>query len=385
CTSSMIQPSSRSCSTAKAVTSCNRALGITTAPSWSATMTSSGNTATPPQPMGCCQSAKVRAATDGGAAAPLAQTGSPVERTPARSRTAPSLTRAATPRLAMRAQRISPQNPASLMPLASTTAIHPAGICSMAARVDRGELHDSGVARSSRAGTNRTVKARPTMRCAPAVSGMAPRIHTLRRPFLSSTVVKVAVVTPASAWNADASWDEVMCGLLSARRTEATQVAKSYTTAPAVPLPAPGHTALFDLHIFYNICAVHTRRPTMTALRHIKPSPDAVLAKAVLRAADQLGLRQADLAAVLGVHRTAISRLKQNPSLDPASKQGELAVLLLRLARALYTLAGGDPDWIRHFMHTPNRVTGGIPARQIESIQGLMTVLQFTDAIRGKT
>lgn len=123
----------------------------------------------------------------------------------------------------------------------------------------------------------------------------------------------------------------------------------------------------------------------MTALRHIKPLPDAVLAKAVLRAADQLGLRQADLAAVLGVHRTAISRLKQNPSLDPASKQGELAVLLLRLARALYTLAGGDPDWIRHFMHTPNRVTGGIPARQIESIQGLMTVLQFTDAIRGKT
>ncbi|OZI27206.1 MbcA/ParS/Xre antitoxin family protein [Bordetella genomosp. 7] len=123
----------------------------------------------------------------------------------------------------------------------------------------------------------------------------------------------------------------------------------------------------------------------MTALRHIKPTPDAVLAKAVLRAADQLGLRQADLAAVLGVHRTAISRLKQNPSLDPASKQGELAVLLLRLARALYTLAGGDPDWIRHFMHTPNRVTGGIPARQIESIQGLMTVLQFTDAIRGKT
>jgi len=123
----------------------------------------------------------------------------------------------------------------------------------------------------------------------------------------------------------------------------------------------------------------------MTALRHIKPSPDAVLAKAVLRAADQLGLRQADLAAVLGVHRTAISRLKQNPSLDPASKQGELAVLLLRLARALYTLAGGDPDWIRHFMHTPNRVTGGVPARQIESIQGLITVLQFTDAIRGKT
>ncbi|MBK9468295.1 MAG: DUF2384 domain-containing protein, partial [Gammaproteobacteria bacterium] len=57
---------------------------------------------------------------------------------------------------------------------------------------------------------------------------------------------------------------------------------------------------------------------------------------------------------------------------------------LVRLARALFALTGGDQDWIRHFMRTPNKVTGGIPARQIESIQGLVTVLQFVDAIRGK-
>ncbi|MBO1114802.1 MbcA/ParS/Xre antitoxin family protein [Bordetella petrii] len=122
----------------------------------------------------------------------------------------------------------------------------------------------------------------------------------------------------------------------------------------------------------------------MTALHRTQPSPDAVLAKAVLRAADQLGLRQADLAAVLGIHRTAVSRLKQSLSLDPGTKQGELALLLVRVARALYAVTGGDPDWIRHFMHTPNKVTGGVPARQIETIQGLMTVLRFVDAIRGK-
>jgi len=122
----------------------------------------------------------------------------------------------------------------------------------------------------------------------------------------------------------------------------------------------------------------------MTALHRPKPSPDAVLAKAVLRAADQLGLRQADLAAVLGIHRTAVSRLKQNLSLDPASKQGELALLLVRVARALYALTGGDPQWIEHFMRTPNALTGGTPARQIESIQGLITVLQCVDALRGK-
>ena len=122
----------------------------------------------------------------------------------------------------------------------------------------------------------------------------------------------------------------------------------------------------------------------MTALPHPAPAPDAVLAKAVLRAAEQLGLRQAGLADVLGMHRTAISRMKTTQSLDPASKQGELALLLVRLARALYALTGGDAVWMRHFMQAPNRITGGVPAEQIASIQGLVTVLRVVDALRGK-
>lgn len=122
----------------------------------------------------------------------------------------------------------------------------------------------------------------------------------------------------------------------------------------------------------------------MTALANTDPNPNVVLGKAVLRAAEQLGLKQADLAAVLGVHRTAISRLKQNPDLSPESKQGELALLLIRMARALFALTGGDAEWAKHFMQSPNKATGGIPARQIESIQGLVLCVQFVDAIRGK-
>ncbi|WP_323017028.1 MbcA/ParS/Xre antitoxin family protein [Castellaniella sp.] len=122
----------------------------------------------------------------------------------------------------------------------------------------------------------------------------------------------------------------------------------------------------------------------MTALLKTSPAPDAVLAKAVLRAGDQLGLRQVQLAAVLGMHRTAVSRMKTAQSLDPDSKQGEIALLLIRIARALFALAGGDAVWIRHFMQSPNTVTGGVPAEQIRTIQGLMTVLRFVDALRGK-
>ncbi len=122
----------------------------------------------------------------------------------------------------------------------------------------------------------------------------------------------------------------------------------------------------------------------MSALEQTAPTQASVLAKALLNASEQLGLKQAELAAVLGVHRTAISRLKQKQSLDPLSKQGEIALLVIRIARALFALTGGDGDWIKHFMHTHNKMTGAVPAKQIESIQGLMTVAQFVDAIRGK-
>src|SRR3954454_932298 len=95
----------------------------------------------------------------------------------------------------MRAHRMSPKMPASVMPMASTTAMQPCGIASIAVRVEIGDDQDSGVARSSRAGTKRSVKAGPTSRGCPGRNGLVPRIQTFRRPFLSSTVVMVPVDT----------------------------------------------------------------------------------------------------------------------------------------------------------------------------------------------
>ena len=80
------------------------------------------------------------------------------------SRITPSVTNAATSRFFMRAHRMSPKIPASVTPRASATATQPAGIASIAARVEMGLDQDSGVARSSRAGTKRNVNALPTMR-----------------------------------------------------------------------------------------------------------------------------------------------------------------------------------------------------------------------------
>ena len=80
--------------------------------------------------------------------------------------------------------------------MASATATQPAGISSIAARVEIGEAHDAGVARSSRDGTKRNVNAEPTVLGWPGLSGLVPRIQMLRSPFLSRMVVMVAVETP---------------------------------------------------------------------------------------------------------------------------------------------------------------------------------------------
>lgn len=105
----------------------------------------------------------------------------------------------------------------------------------------------------------------------------------------------------------------------------------------------------------------------------------AVLAKAAVNAAQGLGLTQAELGRVIGRDRSSLRR-----GLDPASKAGELALLLIRGYRSLYVLVGGDPDDMKHWMHTANLHTGGVPAEQVASVQGLTRVVEYLDAMRGK-
>jgi len=106
---------------------------------------------------------------------------------------------------------------------------------------------------------------------------------------------------------------------------------------------------------------------------------DAVLAEALLNAGQQLGLTRKQLGQVVGRDRT---RLKDG--LRPSSKAGELALIFIRCYRGLYALVDGDKETMRHWMKTPNRGTGGIPLEQVQTTAGLVTVLNYLDAIRGK-
>jgi hypothetical protein len=112
----------------------------------------------------------------------------------------------------------------------------------------------------------------------------------------------------------------------------------------------------------------------------MKPEAGAVLAKAVRNAGEALGLSQAEVGAVIGRARSSLAR-----PIDPGSKPGQLASLLIRCYRSLFVLTGGEPAAMRHWMGTLNHHTGGIPREQVKDVQGLVTVTEFLDAARGKS
>ncbi len=113
------------------------------------------------------------------------------------------------------------------------------------------------------------------------------------------------------------------------------------------------------------------------------PRRHLVLTRATLRAAELLGLARKDLAVVLGVSASTVSRLDERP-LDPARKEGELAVLFVRLFRSLDALLGGDTAKARLWMHAPNHHLGGVPAERVRSVGGLVDAIEYLDAMRGK-
>ena len=118
--------------------------------------------------------------------------------------------------------------------------------------------------------------------------------------------------------------------------------------------------------------------------RPSEPDPAPVLAKAALAAAERLGLRSRQLGEIIGASEASVSRLRSGRGLDPGRKEGELALLFLRLYRSLDALVGGDDAKARAWLHAPNDHVGGIPAERIRTVEGLIDVVQYLDAMRGK-
>jgi len=114
-----------------------------------------------------------------------------------------------------------------------------------------------------------------------------------------------------------------------------------------------------------------------------RAEPDAVLTRAVLRAAELLWLSAALLARVLGVSEASVSRMAAGARrVNPSTKEGELALLLVRAYRSLDALVGADDAQRRAWMNGHNHALGGRPIDLIERADGLVAVVAYLDGMR---
>jgi transcriptional regulator with XRE-family HTH domain len=115
------------------------------------------------------------------------------------------------------------------------------------------------------------------------------------------------------------------------------------------------------------------------------PDEATVVSKALLRAAELLGLSSTELAGIIGTSESTLSRVrnrKRGP-IPLGSKEGELALLFLRVFRSLDALVGGNTAHAKAWLRAENRHVGGVPLRRMKKIEGLVDVAEYLDAMRG--
>lgn len=122
---------------------------------------------------------------------------------------------------------------------------------------------------------------------------------------------------------------------------------------------------------------------TASAAPHAPPTASAVLTKAVVRAADLLGISQRELSAIIGVSPSAITAAVRHGRPLPAdAKRRELATLFLRAFRALDAIVGGDDAVAARWLREENLALAGRPLDRMKTIDGLVGVVGYLDQRR---
>lgn len=109
----------------------------------------------------------------------------------------------------------------------------------------------------------------------------------------------------------------------------------------------------------------------------------AALTNAVLRVALCLDLNSRVLANVIGVSEGTMSRMRTgHVTLRYRSKPFELGLLLVRLYQALDAMSGGDDSVACYWLKNANTVLRERPMLLIQSVTGLVNVVQYLDTHR---
>ena len=142
-------------------------------------------------------------------------------------------------------------------------------------------------------------------------------------------------------------------------------------------------------YYFFRIIPLNAMQVLRKSPDVLPPDPAArrgkVLTAATLKAAEGLGITQAQLGRIIGVSAPTVSRMKSGDyRLSEERKEWSLAALFVRLYRSLDSIVAGRGADARTWLCSANRAfDGAIPAELITDVQGLVHVVDYLDAARG--
>ena len=113
----------------------------------------------------------------------------------------------------------------------------------------------------------------------------------------------------------------------------------------------------------------------------VRNTTKKIIARAVIRAGDFLGLSYGEQAAILGLSAEDMSGSeKENAVLSPDTEFSERAVLLIRLFSALNRITGDDCEAMTGWIRSHNLVLNAVPAEEILTVSGLSRTVDYVEA-----
>ena len=117
----------------------------------------------------------------------------------------------------------------------------------------------------------------------------------------------------------------------------------------------------------------------------VAATPEHVLCKAATRAAALLHVTQAELSSILGLSAATVSRMAAGTFTPEAgSKACELATLFVRVFRSLDALVGSNDAHAGAWFDSHNEVLEAVPRALVKTAEGLVRVVHYLDAARGR-
>lgn len=122
---------------------------------------------------------------------------------------------------------------------------------------------------------------------------------------------------------------------------------------------------------------------------HTFPTPqqknDQVLTKAICNLSRFYAFTGKDLSDILGISESSATRLHQGKkTISAHTKEGELALMLLRIYRSLNAILGNNHEKAKAWLNSDNSYFSKKPMDEMKTISGLISVVHYLDAMRGK-